>query len=249
MATLFYRIAKSQSPIAQMLRRCRNFVYQFTLPAPRILVRPFLCFYIFIRNIYYFLLRVFLCEPLFKANCKKVGKGVRTDIFIPFITGMGDIIVGDQVLIDGRFGVTFASRYSKCPQLVIGDRTRIGHNCGIIVAKEVTIGKDCLIASDTLIFDSSGHCIDPAARLMGLPPSDDMVKPVHIGDNVWIGKRAMIFPGVTIGNGAVVAAGSYVIRDVAENMLVSGNPARPTLSLAKEEPCTRIMEKEPAYTS
>jgi acetyltransferase-like isoleucine patch superfamily enzyme len=235
MATLFHRIVHSQNPFVRWLKSCRRAVERFTLPAPKILVRPYLWIYLAFRTVYYFCLRVFICEPIFKAYCKKVGKGVRTDIYVPFISGQGDIIVEDNVLLDGRVSIRFATRYADCPRLTIGARTRIGHNCAIIVAKNVSIGSDCLIAADTLIFESSGHHTDPDARLAGLPPTDDMVKPVHIGNNVWIGKRSMIFPGITIGDGAVVAAGSIVMRDVPPNTLVAGNPARVAQNLIPQE--------------
>jgi len=51
-------------------------------------------------------------------------------------------------------------------------------------------------------------------------------QPVTIGDHVWIGTRALILPGVTIGDGAVVGAGSVVTKDVLPNGVVAGNPAR-----------------------
>jgi serine acetyltransferase len=234
MPTLFSRMVKSDHPFVKGLKKVRAAVTKFTLPSPRFLTRPYLMLYLAVRNTYYFVMRVFVCEPIFKASCRKVGRGVRTDIYVPFISGQGDIIVGDDVLIDGRLTITFASRYADCPRLAIGDRTRIGFNCALIVGKDVEIGSDCLIASETLIFDSSGHQLDPDLRLAGAPPTEDMVKPVRIGNNVWIGKRAMVFPGVTIGDGSVVAAGSIVMRDVPENTLVAGNPARPSLSLVKE---------------
>jgi acetyltransferase-like isoleucine patch superfamily enzyme len=53
-----------------------------------------------------------------------------------------------------------------------------------------------------------------------------VIVPVAIGDNVWIGAKAIILKGVTIGDGAVVAAGSVVTKDVAPGVLVAGNPAR-----------------------
>ena len=50
--------------------------------------------------------------------------------------------------------------------------------------------------------------------------------PVHIGKNVWIGANSVILPGVTIGNNAVIAAGSIVTKDISEGVIVGGNPAR-----------------------
>jgi len=62
----------------------------------------------------------------------------------------------------------------------------------------------------------------PADRAAGL----EMGKPISIGENVWIGSQAVILPGVTIGNDAIVGAGSIVTHDVSPGMTVVGNPAR-----------------------
>src|SRR5579862_6791503 len=154
MATLFHRMVHSRNPFVRFLKKCAYGVTHFTLPAPKVLVLPYLWIYLGIRSLYYFSMRVFICEPLFKAYCKKVGRRVRTDIYVPFISGQGDLIVGDDVLLDGRVTIKFATRYAACPRLTIGARTHVGHNCAIIVAKDVSIGADCLIAADTLIFES-----------------------------------------------------------------------------------------------
>ncbi|MBK6843379.1 MAG: hypothetical protein IPG88_13930 [Gemmatimonadetes bacterium] len=57
-------------------------------------------------------------------------------------------------------------------------------------------------------------------------PDSESVKPIRICDNVWIGGQSIIFPGVTIGTGTIVAAGSVVVADVPEFVVVAGNPAR-----------------------
>ena len=64
------------------------------------------------------------------------------------------------------------------------------------------------------------HNMDPARRANLLPA------PVRIGDDAWLGANVTVLPGVTIGNGAVVAAGAVVSRDVEENTVVGGVPAR-----------------------
>jgi maltose O-acetyltransferase len=58
---------------------------------------------------------------------------------------------------------------------------------------------------------------------------------VHIGDNVWIGRSAIILPGVTIGDNAVVAAGAVVTKDVPDATLVAGNPARVVRTLVVDD--------------
>ena len=93
------------------------------------------------------------------------------------------------------------------------------------LGKRIVIGRHCRIASEVLIFDSPGHPTYPIARMAGLPTTDDEVKPVEIEDNVWIGRRAIIMPGVRIGQGSVVASGAVVMADVPPDTLVLGNPA------------------------
>jgi acetyltransferase-like isoleucine patch superfamily enzyme len=172
-----------------------------------------------------------VCEPLFKAYCTRCGKGVRTGVFLHWIQGSGELVVGDDVLLDGKSTIAFAARFTERPVLRIGSRSIISHNCILTVGREVTIGNDCMIASDVFIFDSSGHPADPSARLAKLPPAPDEIRPVTIGNNVWIGRRAIICPGVTIGDGSVVSAGAVVTSDVPPNTLVAGNPARKVASL------------------
>lgn len=224
---MIYRyLSTSSDPIPKLVRRIRRGWHNFTLPAPKIIVLPMLWLFLALRHVYFTLFRLFVCEPLFKAYCKSYGKNVRTNVHIHWIQGKGDIIVGDNVEIRGKCSFTFAARFSDRPQLVIGNNTNIGHSSSITVGKSVEIGDHCLIASDVSIFDSSGHPSDPTARMANMPLSPDEVKPIKIGNNVWIGQRSIITPGVTIGDNSIVSAASVVIGDVPPNTIVAGYPAR-----------------------
>nr|WP_302759818.1 acyltransferase [uncultured Blautia sp.] len=91
----------------------------------------------------------------------------------------------------------------------------INSNCTIRVTEELTIGDDCAIACDFTVLDSDFHEINGFLHH----------GPVHIGDHVWIGSGVTVLPGVHIGEGAVIAAGSVVNKDVAPYSLVAGIPA------------------------
>ena len=100
--------------------------------------------------------------------------------------------------------------------IAIGERCFINRRTEFISQDAVKVGDDCLISWDVMITDTDYHYVGD------LPPT----APVTIGDRVWIGARASILKGVTIGDGAVVAAGAIVTKDVAPRTLVAGNPAR-----------------------
>jgi acetyltransferase-like isoleucine patch superfamily enzyme len=105
----------------------------------------------------------------------------------------------------------------------LGDRVSINAFVHIWGSGGVAIGDDSLIASHVAI-TSLTH--DPKAAAF----SQTLIsRPVSIGRNVWIGSHAVILPGVTIGDSAVVGAGAVVTRDVAAGSVVTGVPARPRL--------------------
>jgi acetyltransferase-like isoleucine patch superfamily enzyme len=191
-----------------------------------IVAKPLTAAFLIARATYYWLFRIFVAEPFFKAHCRQYGHRVHTDIYLHWVQGHGDIVLGDDILFDGKCSITFAARYSRAPTLIVGSGTGIGHDCAFTVANRISIGRNCRIASGVWMFDSPGHRSDPRARLNNLPADISDVKPITVGDNVWIGGRAIIFPGVTVGEGSVVSAGAVVASDVPAYSVVIGNPAR-----------------------
>jgi maltose O-acetyltransferase len=103
----------------------------------------------------------------------------------------------------------------------LGAGAFLNFNCVILDVVEVTIGDGTQIGPAVQIY-AADHPRDPAQRRSGL----ELGRPVHVGRNVWIGGGAIILPGVTIADDAVVGAGSVVTKDVPPGVTVRGNPAR-----------------------
>lgn len=121
--------------------------------------------------------------------------------------------------IKGNFRIGYGSdiRIFNNARLTLGSGYINGFS-QIVCAKNIEIGDDVAIARDVIIRDTDAH------DLVGCEHTK--VKPVKIGNHVWIGAKAMIMKGVTIGDGAVVAAGAIVTKDVPEKCVVAGVPAR-----------------------
>lgn len=104
----------------------------------------------------------------------------------------------------------------------IGARTTVGFYTFLYASERIEIGADCMIAPFVYLVDSN-HGTEPD-RPMNTQPN--MTAPIVIGDDVWIGVHSVILKGVTIGNGAIVAAGAVVKDHVPPYATVGGVPAR-----------------------
>lgn len=107
-------------------------------------------------------------------------------------------------------------------RIKIGDHVGIS-GCTISAGSSITIGNWVLIGSGAVISDGDAHPIDPEERRAGLGGA---TKPIVIGDDVFIGARAIILKGVTIGEGAVIGAGAVVTKDIPPYSIAVGNPAK-----------------------
>jgi len=227
------KLATSQGGLSRVLRWGYRAAHSFSVPAPRVVIKPALWIFLGLRSTYQFVARVFVCEPIFKAYCKKYGKGLRTDCHIHWIMGKGDIVLGENVWVDGKIAITFAARFADHPLLEAGDNTQIGDHCDFRIGKRISIGKNCNLSGRTLIMDSNAHPADPELRWKNEAPNPEDVRPVVIQDGVWIGKSCIIFPGVRIGEGSIVSAGSVVRTHVPPYSVVAGNPAKVMFRLKK----------------
>ncbi len=105
--------------------------------------------------------------------------------------------------------------------IALGKHVFLNFNCVILDVVQVTIGDATQIGPGVQIY-TADHPRNAADRRMGL----EYGRSVSIGANVWIGGGAIVLPGVTIGDDAIIGAGSVVTRDLAGGTTVAGNPAR-----------------------
>ncbi|MBZ9625186.1 acetyltransferase [Clostridium sp. FP2] len=115
-------------------------------------------------------------------------------------------------------------------KLVIGKNCKIGDNVHIVANEKVIIGDNCLMASKIFISDTShGEYANVTVDSSPDVPPDERtlyMSPVSIGNNVWIGENVCILLGVSIGDGCIIGANSVVNRDIFNNCMVAGSPAR-----------------------
>lgn len=158
--------------------------------------------------------------PLVLGNKVRIHVPIRAE-------GPGSIVIGEKTTLGyslgPRQGPGTILLLAAAPEVSI----RIGANCSfnnditLIAEKAITIGDDCLFGDGVRIVDSDFHGLAPDKRRGPRESSS-----VTLGKNVWLGSRAMILKGVTIGDNAVVAAGSVVTKDIPANALVGGIPAK-----------------------
>lgn len=138
-----------------------------------------------------------------------------------------DAVEDRQAILKQLFGT--ASTYYveptfKCDygyNIHLGERFFANFDCVFLDICPITIGDDCMLAPGVHIYTAT-HPLDPTERVSGY----EFGKPVTIGHRVWIGGGAIVNPGVTIGDDAVIASGAVVTKDVPSRTVVGGNPAK-----------------------
>lgn len=133
--------------------------------------------------------------------------------------GFLELNSNSEINIEGNFALHNGAHVVLMPsaKLNLGSGY-INRNVKIRCFKEITIGQDVAISENVSIWDSDAHELDSSLR--------DNVQSIKIGNHVWIGMNCIILKGVEIGDGAVIAAGSIVNKNVEANCLYGGVPAK-----------------------
>lgn len=127
------------------------------------------------------------------------------------------IHVGNNVLLERYVRISMGDN----ARIYIGDNTYIADFSNLLAVKEINIGQNCAISWHVLFMDTSSH---PFGYRDEAPTTK--IAPIVVKDHVWIGCRAVVLKGVTIGEGAIVANNAVVTKDVPPHTMVGGNPAR-----------------------
>lgn len=122
---------------------------------------------------------------------------------------------GERILIEPSF------RFDYGTNIHLGEDFFANFDCVILDVCEVRIGRNCMLGPRVGLYAAT-HPLDARTRVSGL----EYGAPITIGHNVWIGGNAVVNPGVTIGDNVVVASGAVVTKNVPDNVLVGGVPAR-----------------------
>ena len=181
---------------------------------------------------------IFFCESVWIMLFYRVAHFLskyRFSFLALLIMHLVKIFAGIEIHPNAKIGKNVY--FDHCIGTIIGETSVIGSNCVIYhnvtlgsrkiinSKRHPTIGNNVLIGSGCLISDTDSHPIDWEDRLYDRNEKTRKV-PIVIEDNVFIGARSIILKGVTIGEGAVIGAGSVVSKDVPPYSIVCGNPAR-----------------------
>lgn len=123
--------------------------------------------------------------------------------------------VGEHYLIEQPFHCDYGSH------ITIGENFYANYNLTILDVNPVTFGENVLIGPNCSFF-AAGHPLEPELRKAGW----EFGKPIQVGNNVWFGGNVTVLPGVTIGDNAVIGAGSVVTKDIPADCVAVGNPCR-----------------------
>lgn len=183
-------------------------------------------------TVYYTLKGIYkyLYTGFFKRYFASFGNNSVINPSFLMLVGARNIHVGNNVYIGSRVQLTAWEKIGDslyCPEIILGDNVSIGDESQVTAINKIIIGNGVLTGKKVLITDNAHGqfndvdiCKQPLDRVMFSKG------PVVIKDNVWIGEKATILAGVTVGTGCVIGANSVVTKDIPDFCMVAGTPAK-----------------------
>ncbi|WP_394239688.1 acyltransferase [Vibrio astriarenae] len=218
-------LKESESPTAKTLFQFAKTARVCDIRYPSIINSALYATYTFARDSWSNLVRVLVQTPAFRGRCAECGDKLYLYAGMPFISGPLTINVGDDCRISGQ--TTFsASSHCHTPTLEIGNNVGIGWQTTIAVGTKVIIEDNVRIAGRANLFGYSGHPLDASRRAAGEPDDIDQIGDIILKKDCWLATNVIVKSGVTIGEGAIIAAGSVVTRDIPPYVIAGGSPAK-----------------------
>jgi acetyltransferase-like isoleucine patch superfamily enzyme len=174
--------------------------------------------------------RCYLYTGYYKYSFKSFGRGSTVKPSFRVVRGLKYITVGDKTSIGTQVELTAWDKYKGqcfCPEIVIGSGVSIRDYSQVTAIRSIRIGNGVRTGPNVLITDNA-HGASVAELLETAPNLRPLSSkgPVVIEDNVWIGTKSSIMPGVRIGRGSIIAANSVVTHDIPPYCVAAGAPAR-----------------------
>ncbi len=163
----------------------------------------------------------FLRKAYWGLQGMEIGRGSRFSTLE--VTWPHKVSLGENCSLEHDIYLNAAGAYSDGVSIQLGAGCFVGNGCEFNISHRLTVGENTLIAAGTRFIDHN-HGIAAGAPIKHQPETS---APITVGPDVWIGANSLILQGVTIGEGAVVAAGSVVTHSVPAFTVVAGCPARP----------------------
>lgn len=214
-----------ETPAARLIYGLGMAVRKMRVPQINAIHRPLYLLDRLVRATLNNFLRVVWYTPLFQSRLEGYAPGLAVTGGIPLVLGDLKIAVGSDCNISGKTTLAGRTGGGTTPRLIVGDNCVIGWQNGIFVGTRVVIGNNVFMASNCSLVGYPGHPIDPVARARHLPDTEDQIGDIILEDDVWLATGVLVMPGVRIGRGTIVAAGSVVTKDLPPMSLAAGVPA------------------------
>ncbi|CAM4337195.1 acyltransferase [Vibrio agarivorans] len=218
-------LKESDSPTAQKMFHLAKTLRVCDIRYPKVVNQALYTLYTAGRDSWSNLIRVLIQTPAFRGRCTHCGDKLYLYAGMPFISGPLNIDVGNDCRISGQ--TTFsASGHCHSPTLQIGNNVGIGWQTTIAVGTKVIIEDNVRIAGRANLFGYSGHPLDAQRRAAGEPDDIDQIGDIVLKKDCWLATNVIVKAGVTIGEGAIIAAGSVVTQDIPPYVIAGGTPAK-----------------------
>lgn len=177
----------------------------------------------------------------YRRNFKHFGNRSLLSPFACYLVGLDNISIGENVSLGANIQLGAWKKHQDTkynPEIIIGDNTIIRADAHITAVDSIRIGNNVLTGTKILITDNAHGASEKS--LLDIPPCKRPLYskgPVIIENNVWIGEKVSIMPGVHIGEGAIIAANSVVTKSIPAYCIAAGVPAKiiKNLNIEKDE--------------